>query len=61
MVATARDHGPERGEERQARNAQVIRPQTPDAGLVDERLADIENDGGDLQRDRSCQLIPPSG
>ncbi len=42
MLTAALDHGPECSEEGQTRNTELIRPQRPDAGLVDERLADIQ-------------------
>jgi hypothetical protein len=61
VFATARDDGAESGEERQARNSQVVGPGGPGTRLIDERLPDVEDDRPDRQRLRSCQLVPPSG
>ena len=69
MVAAAFDHGADHAEERQGLDAQPVGPFEPQPVLVDQRLADVEHDGTDGrqvrgrrgQRERSCQLTPPSG
>ena len=68
VVATALDDRAQHGEERQALDPEPVRPGQPLAVLVDERLADVEHDRpdrasshGPRQRERSCQLTPPSG
>ena len=42
VLATAGDDRAERSQEGEARHAQLVGPQRPDAGLVDEGLADVE-------------------
>ena len=69
VAAAAGDDPAEGAEEGEARDAQPVRPVGPDPRLVDERLADVEDDGPDPGRarpgadyfERSCQEVPPSG
>jgi hypothetical protein len=63
MIAAAGDHLAERSEERRSRHAEPVGPHAPRPGLVDDRLADVEDDRPDVvdQWLFSCQLVPPSG
>ena len=47
MIAAGLDARAEHGEERQARDPEPVGPLRPDPRLVDERLADVEDDGLD--------------
>ena len=47
MVLAALEDAAEDGEQRQRRHAQPVGPGPPGAGLVDEGLADVEDDGLD--------------
>ena len=44
MAFAPGDEPAERGHEREAWDAQVVCPGLPDPGLIDECLADVEND-----------------
>ena len=68
MIAAGLDARADHREERQPRDPEPVGPLGPDPGLVDERLADIEDDRADRHlpdrgrgQDLSCQLVPPSG
>ena len=63
MVATTGDDGAQDPEEGQRLDAQPVGPGEPQPVLVHQGLADVEHDGADRhrQRERSCQLTPPSG
>ena len=62
MLPAARDDRAERGHERQARDAQHVRPGGPDPGLVDERLTDVEADpAASSATSDEAQLAPDAG
>jgi hypothetical protein len=50
VVGRPLDHRADDREEGQSRDAQPVGPVGPDPGLVDERLADVEDDRPDRHR-----------